>query len=64
MDDFRRQQKIQCLNGSPSGGRAKYGCPCCREISDLNTFKKVSRRLARAKLKNEDRKTNDATDDA
>jgi hypothetical protein len=54
MDDFRRIQKKDCLNGSRRGGRRPYGCYCCRRISNLNFFKKWSRRTARRRLRQTD----------
>lgn len=56
MDNFRKFQKAECKDGAPNGGKRPYGCPCCRKIGDLNTFKKHTRRLARARLKNEDKR--------
>lgn len=49
MDDFRRFQKCDCLNGG-TRRNLKYGCPCCRKIPNLNKFKKVSRRMARRRF--------------
>lgn len=56
MDEFRRFQKAQCFDGAPNGGRRPYGCACCRPIRNLNSFKKVSRRLSRARLRQQDRR--------
>ena len=55
MDDFRKEQKKECLDGSKNK-RCRYGCKCCRKIHDLNKHKKSSRALARARLKNKDKK--------
>ena len=55
MDDFRKEKKKQCLDGSQNK-RCRYGCRCCRKIRDLNEHKKYSRALARARLKNKDKK--------
>jgi len=55
MDSFREEQKKECLDGSKNK-RGKYGCSCCRKIRDLNEHKKFSRALARARLKNNDKK--------
>lgn len=52
MDSYRQIQKADCLDGS---GKRKYGCPCCRKISDLCKHKKVSRKLARRRLRQRDR---------
>jgi len=54
MDDFRKEQKKECLDFS-SNQRCKYGCRCCRKIRDLNEHKKSSRRLARVRLKEKDK---------
>lgn len=53
MDAFRVYQKRECHNGGK--GHQKYGCSCCRMIGDLNLFKKVTRKLARSRLKQQDR---------
>jgi hypothetical protein len=55
MDDFRKEQKKESLDGSKNK-RCRYGCRCCRKIRDLNEHKKFSRKLARARLKNNDKK--------
>lgn len=55
MDDFRKEQKKECLDGSKNK-HGKYGCRCCRKIRDLNEHKKFSRALARARLKQKDKK--------
>lgn len=54
MDDFRRIQKSHCLDGSSR--KHKYGCHCCRKFGNisLNQFKKISRKVAKAKLRNEE----------
>ncbi len=57
MDTFRELQKETCLDGSPSGGKRPYGCRCCRKISNLNAHKKYSRRLARVRLNQKDKKS-------
>jgi hypothetical protein len=54
MDAFRQQQKRDCNDGSP-GQKGKYGCSCCRKLSKLNHFKKMSRKLAKRRLKMKDR---------
>lgn len=55
MDDFRKEQKKESLDWSRHK-RCRYGCRCCRKIRDLNEHKKFSRKLARARLKNNDKK--------
>ena len=52
-DIFRQMQKSHCHDGAPNGGKRPYGCPCCRELSNvsLRTFKKWSRRKARRQMK-------------
>lgn len=52
MDAFRKIQKKQC-NDSSTNKPHKFGCQCCRPrwASNTNVFKKVARRLARARLK-------------
>jgi hypothetical protein len=55
MDDFRKFQKQECLDGGSS--HSKYGCSCCRKIADLNAFKKYSRHKAKSKLRETDRRT-------
>jgi hypothetical protein len=55
MDDFRKEQKKDCLDGTKNK-RGKYGCPCCREIRNLNRHKKFSRHMARVRLKEKDKK--------
>lgn len=55
MDEFRKLQKKECKDGS-RGKAGKYGCQCCRKIGDLNKHKKVSRRLARVRLNQKDKK--------
>ena len=51
-DEFRRMQREDCPDGGGSGGC--YGCSCCRKISALGKHKKISRKRARHKLKNQD----------
>lgn len=53
MDDFRKEQKKECLDGSKNK-RCPYGCQCCRKHGDLSKHKKYSRRLARVRLKEKD----------
>jgi hypothetical protein len=48
-DEFRCEQKAMCP--SFSSGCTTYGCECCRVISNLNRFKKVSRRLAKVRFR-------------
>lgn len=55
MDDFRKEQKKDCLDGTKNK-RGKYGCPCCRRFRDLPEFKKLTRSLARVRLKEKDKK--------
>lgn len=55
MDSFKAEQKKECLDGSKKQAH-KYGCRCCRKIRDLNEHKKLSRKLARVRLKNNDKK--------
>ncbi len=54
-DEFRRGQKILCVSGAPNKAGI-YGCACCRKIADLRRFKKLARRMAKARLRNADRK--------
>lgn len=56
MDTFRELQKETCHDGSPSGGKRPYGCSCCRKHGDLSKHKKYSRRLARVRLNQKDKK--------
>jgi hypothetical protein len=51
MDDFRRIQKSHCSDYSKH--KHKYGCPCCRMFGNisLNKFKKLSRKVAKGKLR-------------
>lgn len=56
MDEFRKEQKKQCNDGS-SNKRGKYGCPCCRKYPNLNKHKKKTRVTARHRLSDKDRKT-------
>ncbi len=55
MDDFRKEQKKKCFDGSKNK-RGKYGCPCCREFPSLSKHKKFCRNLARVRLKEKDKK--------
>jgi hypothetical protein len=49
-DEFRQIQKTHCGNGGKK--KLKYGCPCCRSYNvSLNRFKKISRRVAKEKLR-------------
>ena len=57
MDIFRQEQKKLCKNGSKNK-RGTYGCSCCRDISNLNIFKKFSRKLAKIRLRRKDEKMN------
>ncbi len=58
MNDFSKYQKALNVNGSGSRGRHNLGCPCCRKHGN-NTHKHrvYTRRVARAKLKQEDRRS-------
>lgn len=56
MDDFRKLQKAQCLNAGNPHGVNTYGCPCCRCIGNLPKFKKLSRKLAKHRLRQQDKK--------
>ena len=50
MDDFRVIQKSHCCDGGSYG--KTYGCPCCRKWNvSLNKFKKLSRKIAKAKFR-------------
>lgn len=55
MDNFRKFQKVDCLDGT-ARQRNPYGCSCCRKIRDRGAFKKVTRTLARARLRAADRR--------
>lgn len=55
MDLFRQFQKTTCKDGS-SNSKKVFGCPCCRKFSNLNIFKKWSRKYAKNKLRLNDRK--------
>lgn len=55
MDNFRKFQKSDCLDGT-ARQRSPYGCPCCRKIPNRGSFKKVTRALARARLRAADRR--------
>lgn len=63
MDEFRELQKKECNDGSRNK-KGKYGCACCRKLYKLNHFKKMSRRLAKARLRQRFKKeiTNAYTD--
>lgn len=50
MDSYRAEQKLVC-GGPYVRGRAAYGCPCCRKLSNLRDLKLFGRRRARRKLK-------------
>jgi hypothetical protein len=54
-DRFRSIQKSECHDGAPNGGSRPYGCPCCRGIANLVTFKKWARKISRRRLKHHDR---------
>jgi hypothetical protein len=54
MDEFRKLQKQECLNGGTK--ELKYGCSCCRKIKNIQEFRKWARKLAKSRLKNQDRK--------
>lgn len=54
MDEMRRIQKGYCHDSAPHSKRT-YGCPCCRMLSNLNHFKKLTRRLSRHILRERDR---------
>lgn len=55
MDTFRELQKQTCHDGGSKAGA--YGCPCCRKHGDLSKHKKYSRRLARVRLNQKDKKS-------
>lgn len=56
MDTFRSMQKSQCpMAYNQRRKRSCYGCECCMS-TNLNTFKKIARRRARAMVKRQDRK--------
>jgi hypothetical protein len=55
MDAFRVFQKQDGRDGSPKR-RNKYGCSCCRKLSYLNHFKKMSRKHAKGKFRTQTRK--------
>jgi hypothetical protein len=50
MDDFRKEQKKCCGDGTKNK-RGIYGCPCCRKIKTLGLFKQWSRKLAKRRLR-------------
>lgn len=55
MDDYRKKQKQTCADGS-SKQRGKYGCSCCRVYGrNIKKQKEYGRKIARVRLKNEDR---------
>ena len=54
MDSFRQLQKETCHDGGKS--KNPYGCSCCRKHADLSKHKKYSRRLARVRLNQRDKK--------
>jgi hypothetical protein len=56
MDDFRKEQKRVCCDGSKNK-RGIYGCPCCRKFSSLGIFKKWSRKVAKRRLRQKDKKS-------
>lgn len=56
MDEYRKEQKALCQDGSRNK-RGKYGCSCCREIRNPNSFKKWSRKQAKFNLRQKDLKT-------
>ena len=49
-DEFRAHQKPFCGSGAPNKVGI-YGCPCCRMLSNLNHFKKVVRKVAKARFR-------------
>jgi hypothetical protein len=53
MDAFRKEQRKLSNDSSPNKGGGAYGCACCRKVSHLGTHKRISRRLARTRLKRE-----------
>jgi len=56
-DEFRKIQKQCCEDGGNARGHnARYGCPCCRKIRNLNQHKKWARKKSRRVLKDLDRK--------
>ncbi len=50
MDEFRAHQRRDSMDGSQRGVRRPYGCPCCRAIYGLSLHKRVTRKRARARL--------------
>lgn len=60
-DDFKRIQKQMCPpSRGLTGKKARWGCPCCRNMP-LSDLKKHSRQIARHKLK-QDLRNNDLED--
>lgn len=55
MDDFRQCQKVDCGDGTQNK-RDPYGCPCCRKLSFLRHFKQMSRKRAKARLREQTKK--------
>jgi hypothetical protein len=55
MDDFRKEQKKENIDFSENK-RCRFGCSCCRKIRHLGNHKKHTRKLARVRLKNNDKK--------
>lgn len=51
MDDFRKQQKLQCGDGTRNK-RNPYGCDCCNEES-LPKRKMTQRKLAKVRFRRE-----------
>ena len=55
MDSFRCLQKAQIGDGAGSRWGRTYGCPCCNDYG-RNELKKVTRKLAKRRLRQLDRK--------
>lgn len=59
MDDFRREQKKQCpfvyTRNMRGLNRNRYGCECCM-VEPLPKFKVTTRKLAKVRLKESDKK--------
>lgn len=51
MDDFRKEQKKQCGDGTKNK-RNPYGCDCCND-GDLRSRKKSQRKLAKVRFRRE-----------
>jgi hypothetical protein len=52
--DLYRQQQVRSnvdLRGARTNDKARYGCPCCRELSLRDLRGPKGRRLARRRLK-------------